>query len=1361
MSATIPIYERSQPLLLSYPQQRLWFLDRLQTETSPYNELKVHRLIGPLDVAVLQRSLSEIVRRHESLRTTFVEQSAGPLQVVTQCRDLPVHIVDLSHLPVEQQGSEIKRRAVSFAALSFNLARDLMLRTMLLRFSPEHHVLLRVAHHIATDGWSSDVFWKELSTLYTAFAQGLPSPLAELPVQYADFAQWQRRTLQGAQLDRLLAYWKEQLSGLPEQLTLATDRPRPAVVSYRGDRVAFSLSARLTAELRTIGRRERATLYMTLLAAWQLLLCRYSGQSDIVVGSPVAGRNRPELEGMIGFFVNTLLLRVDLSGEPTFLELLQRVRKAALGAYAHPDLPFEKLVEELRPERSLSHSPLCQVLFAFQNTPRTSTELLDVIASEVDIAPHTSKFDLTLSIRDSADGLSGWLEYSSDLFDRGTIERMAGHLQILLEGIVADPQRRLSELPLLTAAERQQLLVEFNNTEVDFPRTHRVHHLFEEQVERTPDAVAVVFQEQEVTYRELNERANQLAHFLRKLDVGPETLVGLCLERSVDLVVGILGIWKAGGAYVPLAADYPPPRLKFMLQDSKVDLIVAHERLRSRLREINCRFICLDSDAASFQDASRWNPTVVVGAHYLAYVMYTSGSTGQPKGVQIPHSAVVNLLTAMAARPGLTPNDRLLAVTTPTFDISVLELLLPLTVGARLHVLPSEAGADATRLAAELSKSGATVMQATPATWQMLIHGGWNGSGRLKALCGGEALVDSLIEEMLPRCGELWNMYGPTETTIWSTTSCVGRGRAPGSIGRPIANTTAFVLDCQRQLVPIGVPGELYIAGAGLARGYLNRPELTAEKFVQSPFSDDPASRLYRTGDLCRWRGDGNLEFLGRLDDQVKLRGFRIELGEIESVLNKHPAVAQGIVVMREDRPGDKRLVAYCVPAADAELDFPTLKSHLRTQLPDYMLPAALVSLPKFPLTSSGKIDRRALPAPEESRPELDAAYVAPSNAIEQQLASVWCELLTIDRVGVDDDFFELGGHSLMAVRLFSRIEESFGRKLPLAVLFQQGTIRHLARLLAESGSAVEIATALPLHPGIGHPLFLMPSIGGELLFSRSLIDELDGRFPIVGIQPALIPRNQAQFSDFRATARRFVCALRTYQPHGPYSVAGFSYGGLMAFEVACQLTELGEKVDLLVVVDTGPGRRGSPAQFFDNWRWLLRVAANLPFWLRDKDRGFSAGKLVRYAGRMLRRSYHWLASRGRKNRELDDVFDVNHMPQQNLELMRAVYAAFRDYVPRHYSGQLTLFRANAQPLLAGNSYDLGWGRFVNSLDVRLINGNHESIIHRPYISELARQLGELLDARARCLEPARELPEDLTTHPSVADSTKDRVVGV
>jgi amino acid adenylation domain-containing protein len=899
---------------LSFAQQRLWFLDQFKPNSPLYNVPEpAVRIRGGLNVAAVQQALDAIVARHEALRTTFTTVNGNPVQVINEHRQVKLEVIDLSTWPEAEREAETHRVLDSEAQHPFNLSRDPMLRAALLRLGKEEHVLLLVMHHIAADYWSTGVLFREFAAFYTSFAMGWALSLPELPIQYADYAIWHRQWLQGARLETQLAYWKQQLAGAPPVLELPTDRPRPLAQTYRGARQALELSPALTRALKALSLQERITLFMTLLAAFQTLLHRYTGQDDIVVGSTIAGRNRPELEGLIGFFVNTLALRADLSGNPTFRELLGRVHEVALGAYAHQELPFEQLVEELQPTRSLSYEPLFQVMFEFQNFPR-ALELPGLELSPLDVHTGTAKFDVSLELRQRAEDICGWFEYNTDLFEAATMARLAGHFQSLLEGIVAHPEQRLSDLPLLTPAERQQLLVAWNATAADYPQDQYLQQLFEAQAARTPDAVAVVCEDQQLTYRELNRRANQLAHYLRGHGVGPEVLVGICMERSLELVVGLLGILKAGGAYVPLDPAYPPARLAFMLDDSQAPVLLTHQCLLAGLPAHQAQVVCLDADWGAIAQEPEENPARGTAADPLAYVIYTSGSTGQPKGVQIPHRAVVNFLESMRQQPGLREHDVLLAVTTLSFDIAALEVFLPLIVGARVVLASRAVATDGRQLLQTLADSQATVMQATPATWRLLLEAGWAGSPQLTVLCGGEALPRELAQPLLARAAAVWNLYGPTETTIWSAVAQVAPGDGPVPIGRPIANTQVYLLDPHLQPVPIGVPGELYIGGHGVARGYLNRPELTAERFIVDPFRDEPQARLYKTGDLARYRPDGTLEFLGRLDQQVKLRGFRIELEEIETVLSQYPEVRQAVVLVREDLPGDPRLVAYVVP---------------------------------------------------------------------------------------------------------------------------------------------------------------------------------------------------------------------------------------------------------------------------------------------------------------------------------------------------------------------------------------------------------------------------------------------------------------
>lgn len=1032
---------------LSFHQRRLWFIEQLQPGTPLYNVTRAIRLRGPLNRGALKSALQSLSDRHEALRTTFHTRNGEPVQRINPAPELQLPVVDLRQRGEHggSKESQLQRELTAEARRIFDLSADPMLRAVLFRLADDEHVLQLTIHHLACDGWSFKVIFGELAVLYEGLCEeGRARELPPIGLRYVDFARWQREPRQGELFEQGVRWWKHQLADAPPVIELATDRPRPNIDSGSGAFHPLEIPSHLLERLQLLGRENDATLFMVLLTGFFILLHRYTGMKEFLVGSATAGRQRPESHGIVGFFVDTVALRANLSGNPTAREVLRQVRKTVVDAVSHSDVPFERIVESLDLPRDLGRHPLVQVLF--NAPPQYVLELRELEISPVDVDLQISRFDLEMTYSGGANtNRSTGVAWNTDLFDEDTIHRLLGHYLVLLKGIATDADQHIGKLPLLTEPERHRLLVEWNDTATDYPRERCVHELFEQQVERTPDAVAVVFEDRERTYRELNEPANRLAHYLRRLGVGPDSLVGLCLNRSVELVVAILGILKAGGAYVPLDANFPPQRLGFMLSDAQVLCLVTQRSLSDYLPVTDRPVVCLDADAATIDSQPPSNPPIIGGAKNLAYVMYTSGSTGVPKGVQVPHSAVVNLLVAMARRPGLASEDRLLSVTTPTFDISVLELLLPLMVGGCVEVLSSELISDIAGLAFYLSKSAATVMQATPTTWKTLVESGWDGNHNLKVLCGGETLPDSLAEELPGRCAELWNMYGPTETTIWSTTLRVVEGIFRGSIGRPIANTIVYVLDSQLQPVPIGVPGELYIGGVGLARGYLNRPELTDEKFVADPLGSAPHARMYRTGDRVRWRADGNLEFLGRLDDQVKLRGFRIELGEIEAALDTHPDVTQAVVSLRELNAVDKQLVAYCVPVANTELNVPGLRVYLRRRLPEYMVPAAFVALDALPRTANGKINRRALPAPEDSRAGLDTEYVAPRTAIEQQLASIWCEVLGIEEVGIHDNFFALGGHSLLAMRVNARITPVFEVTLALRKLFEAPTIAELA----------------------------------------------------------------------------------------------------------------------------------------------------------------------------------------------------------------------------------------------------------------------------------------------------------------------------
>jgi amino acid adenylation domain-containing protein len=1077
---------------------------------------------------------------------------------------------------------------------------------------------------------------------------------------------------------------------------------------------------------------------MTMMAAFQILLHRYTGQEDVVIGTFAANR-QAETEALVGFFVNTLVLRTDLSGDPSFTALLGRVREVVLAAQANQEIPFAYLVKALRPDRQAGRNPLFQVVMSFDAPLSSLAEGWESV--NLGNLTESAQFELALQVQESSQGVSCHFEYSTDLFDEATIARLVGHWQTLLEAIVANSNQSLSALPLLPEQERQQLLVEWNVTETAYPVDQCLHQLFEAQVERTPHAVAVVFDGEEMTYQELNRRANQLAHYLQHLGVGPEVLVGLCVERSLDMVVGVLGILKAGGAYVPLDPRFPSDRIAFMLEDAQAPVLVTQQHLIAQISADETKVVCLDTDQSVLAQQSETNLLPSANSANLAYVIYTSGSTGRPKGVQIIHRAVVNFLLSMREQPGLSAEDTLLAVTTLSFDIAGLELFLPLIVGARVIVAARDVVTNGEALIKTLAQTGTTVMQATPVTWRILLAAGWQGNPRLKILCGGEALPMELAQQLLPKAASLWNLYGPTETTIWSSVCQIEPSAEVISIGRPIANTQIYLLDAHLQPVPIGVPGELYIGGDGLARGYLNRPELTAERFIHHPSTGE---RLYKTGDLARYRSDGTIEHLGRLDFQVKLRGFRIELGEIEAVLGQHPAVRLAIVMAREDTPGDKRLVAYIELQQEQSATAVELKSHLTKHLPAYMVPSAFVLLEKLPLTPNGKVDRKALPAPESGRNVVDDSYVAPRSPVEQQLVEVWEELLGTRPIGIKDDFFELGGNSFLAVRLFDRMAQVCNQKLPLSTLFAGATIEHLAKELEGESETVlsgEIridgkAPLVVVQKGGSRPPFFY--LHGDWkntgLYSRELALHLGPEQPFYLLDPYKFD-DLAYLLTFEEVAAAHLETMRSVQPEGPYFLGGYCNGALLAYEMARQLQAKGQTVGLLLLIDAG-----SPD---DSDSLVRRVISGFGKLLRmDQEKQFEGFLSVQHVYRYLRFAHYRSSinaglqgsseqsrSEGEESNAASASFRFKTLLPK-FETLRSDWLNVYDwlvasYRPSLYPGKITFFWSSEEPERAH-----GWRNVVKAkegeVEIYINPGNHISA-RTEYLPVLAQRLRECL----------------------------------
>ncbi len=1070
---------RGSELQLSFAQQRLWFLDQWEQGSSFYNMPIALLLTGQLDTKALERSLNEIVQRHEALRTTFVAMEGRPVQVIAPVLSLPLSVVDLSWLSEGEQEAERRRLVSAEAQWPFDLSRGPLIRNTLLRLAEEAHVLLLTLHHSVSDGWSIGVLFRELAALYDAHVNRKPSPLPELPIQYADFALWQRGWLQGEVLETQMAYWRHQLEGI-SILELPTDRPRPAIQTYRGARYTFVLPKALSEGLKALSRREGVTLFMTLLAAFATLLSRYSGQDDLVVGSPIANRTHTQIEGLIGCFFNTLVLRCALSGNLTFQQLLGQVRETTLGAYAHQDLPFEKLVEELQPERSLSHAPLFQVVFAFQNVPIEMPKLPGVTLRLLEVESNTARLDLLLSLEDDEQGLRGTFEYNTDLFNTTTIARMKGHYQGLLENIVAHPEQHFRALPLLTEAERQQLLVDWNATQANYPRESCVQELFEAQVARTPEAVAVVCEGEQLTYRELNRRANRLAHHLRAVGVGPEVLVALLAERGGDFLVAILAVFKAGGAYLPLDPLHPATRLHQVLECSSTGLVLITTEFSPVLDQVQAHMLpglrprVLSLEALLHEAQGEENLPVITTPDHLAYVIYTSGSTGIPKGVMIEHRGMLNHLYAKIKDLDLTAADIVAQTASQCFDISVWQFLAPLLVGGRVQIFPDSVAHDPVQLLGRVEEQGVTILETVPSLLRAILEeldsseAGCPGLTALRWLIPtGEALAPDLCRRWLtfyPRV-PLLNAYGPTECSDDVTHFPIFQP-PPAEvihtpIGQPIANTQLYVLDEMLEPLPVGVYGELYVGGIGVGRGYLRDPLRTAESFIADPFSSEPGARLYKTGDVARYLSDGNIEYLGRIDHQVKIRGFRVELGEIESVLKQYPAVREAVVVAREDMPGEKRLAAYVVLYPDQSVAGQELRGFLKEQLPEYMVPSAFIEMEALPLTTSGKVDRQALPVPEGDRPDLVGAYVAPRTWVEEELAEIWAAVLKLDRVSIHDNFFEVGGHSLLATQVLSRVRSTFLLELPLRSLFETPTVAGLAEAIMKKAFEQEDSEVL------------------------------------------------------------------------------------------------------------------------------------------------------------------------------------------------------------------------------------------------------------------------------------------------------------
>lgn len=1305
---------------LTFAQQQLWLHAQLAPDTAVYNEPFTVHHHGPLNVEILERSFTEIVRRHEAWRTTFSMVDGEPTQIVQPPLAVKLPVTDLRNMAAAEREAEALRLATVDACKPFHLTRLPLFRARLIRMGEEDFRLAITAHHMIFDGVTGyRVFLPELVALYDAYLREEPSPLPELEFQYADYAIWQRQAATRGLLDEGLDYWKKQLAGELPILQLPTDRPRPAMQSFRGAMQRFSLSAELSAGLRELSRQQGVTLFMTVLAAFDALLYRYSGQEDILIGSVTAGRNLPETEKLLGFFLNTVVLRTSLSGYPTFLDLLERARNVTVGALSHDEVPLDELVKQLHPERSLSSNPLFRVLLAFEPTLSTVDARWNLTA--IDVETGTAKFDLCLVLDDRPEGLQGRLIYSTDLFDGGTIARMIGHWQRLLESAVKNPQCRISELEILTQKDRHELLRLSQGPRHSYPPA-LVHEMIATQARQTPNAVAVSCGEHSLTFRELDTRANQLAHHLKSLGIERESTVALCVERSLEMIVGILGILKAGGAYVPLDTTYPKERLEYIVRDSGASVLLTQAHLPPLTGPKSLHVICLDSDWSRISVESTADSPAKISPEDLAYVIYTSGSTGGPKGVMVTHR---NLAHSTLCRVDYyrEPIGKYLLLSPLGFDSSVATIFHALVTGATLVLPEPEFKWESKQLGELVAKSQISHMLCVPSLYGELLETA--DSEQLKTLrtviVAGEACPKQLVGahyQLLPRTS-LFNEYGPTETTVWSNVYACDPAVVYGStpIGKPIANTSTYVLDRQLQPVPLGVPGELHIAGTGVARGYLGQPGLTRERFISNPFGGKPGDRLYKTGDLVRYLPDGNLEFLGRLDQQIKIRGLRVELTEIETALLEHPDVRETVVIAEEEDSKSPRLVAYVVARGEYSTSAAELRAFLKSRLPAYMVPGVFSFMAALPRGANGKVDRRQLSCAESASDVVLSQPPPPRDFVEARLLAIWKEVLQRDDIDIRSDFFELGGHSLLAARLLARMEGDFGQTLSLAFVFQAPTIELTAELLRNPDVSLRARAIVPVQPhGSKPPLFWVR--GGPRF--RLLAQKLGPDQPFLGLD--LPFADAAKFrTPYRLedVAAYLVRAMREVQPHGPYALAGLCVNAVIAYEIARQISLEGEEVSLLAMLD------GHNHAYYKNplldGRYTGRIKYHLSNLFRGDMKENSAYLLERVdeARRKIERTIWELSATSAKN--------GNGERPHNTDFV--VHPAFHRYEPLPYAGKVTLLQSSDWPEGPYFDFKLGWTDLAaRGVDFCRIPGNHPSMFTEPNVNLVAAELSARLE---------------------------------
>ncbi|TQV86008.1 non-ribosomal peptide synthetase [Aliikangiella coralliicola] len=1329
-----------QQLPLSFAQERLWFIEQLEGPGASYNVPGALMIKSELDIAQVEKAFSIIVARHDNLRTTFPTENGVAQQKILEEIDFKLEIIDLNEdksINLEDVKESTLKKAKQLcqveAATPFDLASGPLIRGKIIKLAQHAHILILNMHHIISDGWSIAVLIKEFGAIMEGLEQGNENMLPPLPIQYVDYSVWQRKWLEeGGVLEQQLTYWQQKLDGVAESLALATDYPRQSVQSFNGANYSFKLESPLTEKLKELSEQNGCTLFMTLLAAFKVLLFRYSGQEDICVGSPIANRQYGETESLIGMFVNTLALRSELTGEDSFETVLNKVKRTCLEAYEHQDTPFEKIVERVQPQRNMAMSPLFQVMVILQNI---ETDSLDSQIQPYPLDTSISKFDLTVEFTETSQGLSALFEYSTALFKSDTMVRMAEHFRHLCNAIVAAPETKIKSFNFIEKKEQDRLLIEFNNTAVDYPKDQCLHQLFAAQAKCNPDNVAVVFEQTQMTYRQLFEKSSELAFYLQDQGIKPDDLVGICLRRSPSMLIAMLGILQAGAAYVPLDPEYPDERLAYILKDSQAHIVLTEKKLKEKLNQLvaaNTQLIAIDQQGAEISKcvAELKNHNVelrqLAAPENLAYIIYTSGSTGQPKGVAIEHHSPVTLINWASDVYSRQELSGVLASTSICFDLSVYEIFLTLANGGKIILVP-----NALEIVNLEDKSAVSLINTVPSAIEELV--------RLNAIpesvqtinLAGEPLLPTLVDKIYQhsQVKKVYDLYGPSEDTTYST-FILREKNAPQTIGRPIANTQVYILDQNLNSQPIGVPGELHIAGDGLARGYLNQPQLTHEKFIENPFYSEETtshksstkSRLYRTGDLARWLDNGTIEYLGRIDTQVKIRGFRIEIGEIESQLNDHPQIKSCAVVAQGEGAG-KQLVAFYVinhsdsSPANNSITNDSLKNYLKQSLPEYMLPANFVSLETIPLTQNGKINRRVLESLEVSL-ESSQVYVAPSNQSEKILTKIWAEVLNLDaeKIGVNDNFFELGGHSLLAVQLLAKINQQFRQSLPLSILFATPDIASLAEKLRSKNTTV-FDILVPIQPeGNNPPVFAMPGVGGNVLSLQPLSRALGNTQPFYGLQAVGVDGKSTPFYSVEQTAVANVNALRRIQQKGPYRLLGHSYGGVVAFEMARLLLEQNEEIHSLILLDSVAPSIARKQVVSDEITTLIEVCTKIAE-LSDIQLTLNVETLQQVAQ----------SERNNYVAQLMITQGVDISVEQfntYYKVFEANERCYRDYHPLLLPKNIKvyLYRAvqgNGDILKLADDY--GWGELLNnSVDIQDVHADHFSLLEKEHIGKIA-----------------------------------------